>query len=162
MNSDFVVFRSETGSIRAVPTIAGKGVPEEHKMRKDDTFGVVIDQVASPEIAIWKAALTYHEEAFNALDEMLNFYLEKIDWDRDSLDAERVDEALESLKRFRLEQLRGCESIGLEAAKAWQSDDEATESVELPREEVPGQMSLLGDEPLSLETVQANPTDEPC
>lgn len=144
--SDFVVFRSNTGSIRAVPTVRGKGVPKEHQMRKDETFGVVIEQVSSPEVAIWKAALSRHEEAFNSLDVILDQYLEEIDWDRDrAFDADRVDDALTSLESFRREQLRACETIGLATAKSWRSgdDDESDESTAASSEEVPGQLNLL-------------------
>ncbi len=144
--SDFVVFRSNTGSIRAVPTVRGKGVPKEHQMRKDETFGVVIDQVPSPEVAIWKAALSCHEESFTSLDVILNQYLEEINWDRDrAFDIDRVDEALISLEYFRQEQLRGCETIGLATAKSWRSgdDDESDELTAASSEEVPGQLKLL-------------------
>jgi len=104
--SNYVVFRSPTG-IRAVELGApGTGVPEGQAMRDDEKFGVVVDDVPSPEAAIWRAALEYHEDAIAGLMKVLVFYLDEIDWDRDSTKgAEVVDEVFKSLHRLHKEGL---------------------------------------------------------
>jgi len=104
--SSYAVFRSPS-TIRAVKLGApGTGMPEGQNMRDDEHFGVTVDSVSSPEEAIWKASLEYHEDVVSGLINILGLYLNKIDWDRDStFNAKDVDEVFKNLNRLHEEGL---------------------------------------------------------
>ncbi len=135
---DFVVFRSKDG-VRAIEVQRGKGVPENHKMRKDEYFGVVVDDVATPEIAVWSAALECHVELIRGLVKVLALYLEEINWDRNQpLFPEEIDEIFHLLQSFRGEKLHDHEALGQDFESEW-----LPESTEQRPDVAPGQLSLI-------------------
>jgi hypothetical protein len=136
---DCVVFRAKNGAVRAVQVERGKGVPVEHQMRpEEETFAVVIDDVVSPEQAIWRAALECYGEMIGGLVDVLGLYLDEIGHDRDRpIDPEQIDSIFMALERYRAEGIRDAEDIGKDLAAQWPAPESP------PEAECPGQLKLL-------------------